>query len=67
MENENDIEEGELTSRAPTQEDFVGLCARLNELNFPPARFPNTATKSSARIGESFFDHETMRTGCEAA
>jgi hypothetical protein len=33
MENENDIEEGELTSRAPTQEDFVGLCARLNELN----------------------------------
>jgi hypothetical protein len=24
----NEIEDGELTSRAPTQEDFVGLCAR---------------------------------------
>ncbi len=32
MDDDNDIEEGELTSRAPTQEDFVGLCARLNEL-----------------------------------
>jgi len=29
----NEIEDGELTSRAPTQEDFVGLCARLNELD----------------------------------
>ena len=29
----NEIEDGELTSRAPTQEDLVGLCARLNELD----------------------------------
>lgn len=32
MDDEHEIADGELTSRAPTQEDFVTLCARLNEL-----------------------------------
>jgi hypothetical protein len=32
MDDESGTESQELTSRAPTQEDFVKLCARLNEL-----------------------------------
>ena len=32
MDDEHEIADGELTCRAPTQEDFVTLCARLNEL-----------------------------------
>ncbi len=32
MDDEHGTEGEELTSRAPTQEDFVKLCARLNEL-----------------------------------
>jgi hypothetical protein len=32
MDDDSRTEDEELTSRAPTQEDFVKLCARLNEL-----------------------------------
>lgn len=32
MDDGHEIADGELTSRAPTREDFVALCARLNEL-----------------------------------